>query len=51
VAALLAVPAEAAAATKELLQQAAGSGLAEQAERERRAQIGRLTALARAAAG
>jgi len=47
VAALLATDAEAAAATKALLQQAAGNTLGEQAEAERRAQVGRLTALAR----
>ncbi|MFC4565422.1 enoyl-CoA hydratase/isomerase family protein [Nocardiopsis mangrovi] len=47
VAALLATPPEAAAATKALLQQAVGSDPAEQAARERRAQVARLTALAR----
>ncbi|MFJ9557686.1 enoyl-CoA hydratase/isomerase family protein [Nocardiopsis sp. NPDC101807] len=46
VAALLATNAEAAAATKALLQQAAGNTLEEQAEAERRAQVARLTALA-----
>ena len=46
VAALLATDAEAAAATKALLQQAAGNTLEEQAAAERRAQVGRLTALA-----
>ncbi|QBI54667.1 enoyl-CoA hydratase/isomerase family protein [Streptomonospora litoralis] len=46
VAALQAVPREAAAATKELLQGAAGRTLDEQAAAERRAQAGRLRALA-----
>ncbi|WP_159941958.1 MULTISPECIES: enoyl-CoA hydratase/isomerase family protein [unclassified Nocardiopsis] len=49
VAALLATDREAATATKALLQQAPGNTLAEQAEAERRAQVARLTALARAA--
>ncbi|MFD3685877.1 enoyl-CoA hydratase/isomerase family protein [Nocardiopsis sp. NPDC058631] len=47
VAALLATDAEAAVATKALLQQAAANTLEEQAAAERRAQVGRLTALAR----
>ncbi|WP_017588645.1 enoyl-CoA hydratase/isomerase family protein [Nocardiopsis ganjiahuensis] len=46
VAALLATNAEAAVATKALLQQAADNTLEEQCAAERRAQIGRLTALA-----
>ncbi|MGI5121403.1 enoyl-CoA hydratase/isomerase family protein [Marinactinospora thermotolerans] len=48
-AALLAVPAEAATATKALLLGATEAGLEEQAAAERAAQIDRLTALARAA--
>lgn len=51
VAALLATDREAATATKALLQQAAGNTLAQQAEAERKAQVARLTALARGAAG
>lgn len=50
-AALLATPPEAAAATKELLLQAQGNTLEEQAKAERTAQIGRLTTLARHEAG
>jgi len=50
VAALLATDAEASAATKALLQQAAGNTLEEQAAAERRAQVARLTALAGRAA-
>ncbi|TQN31872.1 enoyl-CoA hydratase [Haloactinospora alba] len=46
-AAVLTTPAEAARATKELLLQAPDNSLAEQAAAERRAQIGRLTDLAR----
>lgn len=48
VAALLATNPEAATATKALLQQAAGNTLGQQAEAERRAQVGRLTSLAKA---
>ncbi|MEU0491649.1 enoyl-CoA hydratase/isomerase family protein [Nocardiopsis changdeensis] len=48
VAALLATNPEAAAATKALLQQAAGNTLEEQARAERRAQVDRLTSLAKA---
>lgn len=51
VAALLATDREAATATKALLQQAAGNTLAQQAEAERKAQVARLTALARGTAG
>ncbi len=47
VAALLETPAEAAAATKELLRQAPGNTLEEQARAERQAQVVRLAALAR----
>lgn len=50
VAALLATNAEAAVATKGLLQQAVGNTLEEQCAAERRAQVGRLTALAKAMA-
>ncbi|GAA4954296.1 enoyl-CoA hydratase/isomerase family protein [Streptomonospora halophila] len=50
VAALLAVPREAASATKELLRGAPGRTLEEQAAAERRAQAGRLTAMAAQAA-
>ncbi|OOC54416.1 MULTISPECIES: enoyl-CoA hydratase/isomerase family protein [Nocardiopsis] len=51
VAALLATDREAATATKALLQQAAGNTLQQQAAAERGAQVGRLAALARGAAG
>ncbi|WP_046469618.1 enoyl-CoA hydratase/isomerase family protein [Allosalinactinospora lopnorensis] len=51
VAGLLGTPAEAAAATKELLLQAPDNTLEEQAEAERRAQVGRLSALARTMRG
>jgi hypothetical protein len=48
IAALLATNPEAATATKALLQQAAGNTLQEQARAERRAQVDRLTSLAKA---
>ena len=50
VAGLLATNPDAAVATKALLQQAAGNSLEEQCAAERKAQVGRLTALAKAMA-
>lgn len=50
VAGLLATNPDAAVATKALLQQAAGNTLQEQCAAERKAQVGRLTALAKAMA-